>query len=126
MDLKLENEGAQFLGEWFGEGKVDIALQVTLRSNVSPSNYFLAIIWILALASVNPLGVGNLGQPNNKFHREPKAFLMIDGAVARVTTTKFVKIPKGGESDFRMTIKVVRDLRDGTEPIPAALKATKV
>ena len=30
LDLKLENEGAQFLGEWFGEGKVDIALQVTL------------------------------------------------------------------------------------------------
>ena len=102
LDLKLENEGAQFLGEWFGEGKVDIALQVTLL------RYSL---W---------------GPRSNKFHHVPKAFLMIDGAVARVTTTKFVKIPKGGESDFRMTIKVVRDLKDGTDPIPAALKATKV
>ena len=117
LDLKLGNEGAQFLGEWFGEGKVDIALQVTSLRCM----YFLAIIYILALAFVNPLG-----PLSNKFHHEPKAFLMIDGSVARVTTTKFVKIPKGGESDFRMTIKVVRDLRDGTEPIPAALKATKV
>ena len=60
MDLKLENEGALFLGEWFGEGKADIALQ---------------------------------------------AFLVVEGeganAVARVTTTKFVKIPEGAERDFR-------------------------
>ena len=81
MDLKLENEGALFLGEWFGEGKVDIALQ---------------------------------------------AFLLIDGPVARVSTTKFVKIPRGEEKDFRMAIKVVKDLREGTEPISATLKATKV
>ena len=82
LDLKLENEGAMFLGEWFGEGKVDIALQ---------------------------------------------AFLVMDGPVhARVSTTKFVKIPKGGEKDFRMAVKVVKDLREGTEPISATLKATKV
>lgn len=81
LDLKLENEGALFLGEWFGEGKVDIALQ---------------------------------------------AFLVMDGPVARVSTTKFVKIPKGEERDFRMAVKVVKDLREGTEPISATLKATKV
>ena len=56
----MENEGALFLGEWFGEGKADIALQ---------------------------------------------AFLVVDNeganAVARVTTTKFVRIPEGAERDFR-------------------------
>ena len=60
LDLKLGNEGALFLGEWFGEGKADIALQ---------------------------------------------AFLVVEGeganAVARVTTTKFVKIPEGAGRDFR-------------------------
>ena len=56
-----------------------------------------------------------------------QAFLVMDGPVhARVSTTKFVKIPKGGEKDFRMAVKVVKDLREGTEPISATLKATKV
>jgi uncharacterized protein YegL len=82
LDLKLENPGALFLGEWFGEGKNDIALQ---------------------------------------------AFIQIDGSnTAKISTTKFVRIPAGAEETFRITIKMVRDLRDGSNQVEAAVRKVKV
>ena len=75
LDLKIENEGGQFLGEWFGDGKSDIVLQ---------------------------------------------AFMQMQGDLATVNTTKFIKLPKG--ETLRLKINMLRDLKEDTAVIPGNVK----